>query len=85
MAIPHRTTITCPACGASGATTIADTSIGPRSNERPRTGPRYSMFGGDLWEVSRTGAEPAISCLSCGERDFITLAQQVRIGDRATR
>ncbi len=72
MAIPNRTTITCPKCGTSEKTIIADSSVGPGG--RVSDTPIYSMFGGDLWEVTRVEGEPYVSCKTCGETEFATLA-----------
>lgn len=80
MAIPNRTTITCPNCGTSEAKTIGDSSVGPRG--RVSDTPIYSLFGGDLWEVTRDGDEPRVSCKTCGEANFATLTELVNAGKR---
>lgn len=76
MAIPNRTTITCPTCGTSEDKTIADSSIGPRG--RVSDTPIYSMFGGNLWDVTRRDGTAHISCKTCGEEEFSTLAEQAK-------
>ena len=77
MAIPIRTTITCPACGTSENTTFGDSSIGPKG--RVSDTPIYSLLPKENWSVSGTGPEDTISCRCCGTRDFITLRDQARI------
>jgi len=81
MAIPNRTTITCPACGTSEDVTIADSSIGPGG--RVSDTPIYSMFNGPLWTQTRREGATYLSCTTCGEADFITLAKQARRPQRS--
>lgn len=76
MAIPNRTTITCPTCGMSEDVTIADTSVGPRGRISDR--PIYSMFTKPLWIQTKREGETYISCATCGAAEFITLAQQAK-------
>lgn len=76
MAIPNRTTITCPSCGLSEDVTIGDSSIGPGG--RVSDTPIYSMFTNPLWSQTRRGGETYLTCTTCGEGDFITLADQAK-------
>lgn len=76
MAIPIRTTITCPACGASEPATFGDISIGPHG--RTSDAPIYSGLPTDKWSYSGTGPDDTITCKSCGNADFITLLDQAR-------
>ncbi len=77
MAIPIRTTITCPACGTSEDITMGDTSIGPQG--RVSDAPIYAFLRHALWPTSHRDGEQWISCAICGEQDFITVAKQARI------
>ena len=72
MAIPNRTTITCPACGASEDVTIGDSSIGPRG--RVSDTPVYTLFTRPLWTQTKRDGDTFLSCTTCGEAEFTTLA-----------
>lgn len=74
MAIPNRTTIICPTCGASEDVTIGDSSVGPRG--RISDTPIYSMFTTPLWTQTKRDGETFLSCTTCGMAEFITLTQQ---------
>jgi len=76
MAIPHRTTILCPTCGASEDVTIGDTSIGPHG--RVSETPIYVLFKSPLWTQTKRDGETYLSCTTCGAAEFITLAKQAR-------
>ena len=73
MAIPNRTTITCPACGASEAVIIADTSVGPAG--RTSETPVYSLLKSPLWTQTRRDGDTYLTCTTCGAADFTTLAE----------
>ncbi len=76
MAIPNRTTITCPACGTAEDVVIADTSVGPQG--RTSDTPVYSLLNRPLWTQTNRDGETFLSCTTCGEQEFTTLK------DRAT-
>lgn len=80
MAIPNRTTITCPACGTSENVIIVDCSVGPRG--RVSQSPIYMLHTGPLWTQTDRDGETYLSCTTCGEAEFITLAKQARIRRR---
>ena len=73
MAIPIRTTITCPACAASQSVTIGDSSVGPSG--RISATPLYSLAPSPLWTQSRRDGDIYLSCATCGAKEFTTLAQ----------
>ena len=73
MAIPIRTTITCPTCATSEDVTFGDVSIGPRG--RTSEAPRYSMFTNPLWDQIKRGGDTYLTCTTCGEVEFTTLAR----------
>ena len=77
MAIPNRTTIVCPVCGAHSDVTIGDSSIGPRG--RVSDTPIYSLFSNPKWAQTKRDGETYLSCVTCGEKEFITLAQQAKL------
>lgn len=76
MAIPNRTTITCPACGASEAVIVADTSVGPQG--RVSRTPVYCLRASALWTQTDRDGETWLSCTTCGAADFTTLAKAAR-------
>ena len=73
MAIPNRTTITCPTCAATEDVIVVDTSVGPGGRNSPT--PVYSMAKRPLWTVTRHDGNTYVSCTSCGEAEFTTLAK----------
>lgn len=75
MAIPNRTTVTCPNCGTSEDVVIADTSEGPQG--RVSETPVYVLLDSPLWSQTDRDGETHISCTTCGEPDFVTPAEQV--------
>jgi len=74
MAIPIRTTITCPECGMSEDVTIGDSSVGPGG--RVSDTPIYGLLPRPLWGQTRRDGETWLSCTSCGAAEFITLSGQ---------
>ena len=76
MAIPNRTTITCPQCGMAEDVTIADSSIGPRGQISDT--PIYSMLTRANWPQTKRDGQTYISCATCGASEFITLAKQAK-------
>ena len=83
MAIPIRTTITCPACGTSEDVTMGDTSIGPAG--RVSDSPIYVLFKSPLWTQTHREGQTFLSCTSCGEAEFATLAQIAKRPLRSSR
>ena len=73
MAIPIRTAITCPACGTSEDVTLGDTSVGPAG--RVSDAPIYVMLANPLWSQTDRDGESYLSCTTCGEAEFATVAQ----------
>lgn len=73
MAIPNRTTITCPNCGTSQDVIIGDSSVGPHG--RVSDTPIYTLLGHDEWDQTRRDGDTYISCTNCGNSDFTTLAE----------
>ena len=80
MAIPIRTTITCPACGTSENVTFGDTSVGPAG--RVSDAPIYVMLANPLWTQTDRDGQTLLSCATCGKAEFATLAG---IAHRPTR
>jgi len=76
MAIPNRTTITCPNCGTSEDVIIGDSSIGPGG--RVCDTPIYTLLTRPLWDQTKRDGETWLSCTTCGTAEFITLAKQAR-------
>ena len=78
MAIPIRTTITCPMCNTTEDVTFGDASVGPGG--RISETPIYSMFKNELWPQTKRDGETYLSCATCGAVEFATLAQLAKIG-----
>lgn len=76
MAIPNRTTITCPLCGMAEDVVIADSSVGPRG--RVSDTPIYTMTLKALWSQTKREGQTYLTCASCGAAEFITLAEQAK-------
>ncbi len=73
MAIPNRTSITCPACGAHEDVVIADTSVGPQGRTSDTSS--YMMFNSPRWTQTRRAGETYLSCVTCGQKDIATLTK----------
>ena len=83
MAIPIRTMITCPECGASQDVTVADTSVGPRGPVSDT--PIYTLLRHKNWPQTRRDGEAWISCAACGAAEFMTVRDLGRPGSSARR